>query len=693
MQIVGKDIRRVDAPNKARGLAKYTDDYSAENMLHVALVRSTVAHAKIVLVDTSNLDKDVYCFTAKDLKSNLLPSIMNDQPALACEKVRFLGEPIAVIAAKTLEKARNSAKQVKVTYEELPLVTDAINALKPDSSKLYESGNLCSDFHSEKGETEKALKECDLVLEDTFILPTQDHGYLEPEAAFTYIDDKSRLCLVSSTQNAFADRVMISSVLGIDLQKVHSKAATIGGGFGGKDGNTAQIFPAIVTHFTNLPAKLVFTREESLKFSYKRHSANIHLKMGFMKNGKINSYQAQVYFDTGAYAVLGPAVLSLGTEHLTGPYNIENVKLDGFLSYTNNTPASAMRGFGAPQGAMATESLINRAAKIFNIDEIEIRKVNAIHTGEVGAIGQKMEHSVGLYEALEKFSQSEFYREMKENKDKDIGFGIASGMMSSGMGKGIPDDATATIEKTDDGYNVRVGVVDIGQGSETALAMIASDALSVPIDKIKMFMADTDETTDSGSTAASRSVYICGNAILKAAEQINEGKDKATFTSKFPENKTDVGIPGLPHTLYGFIVQGAKVKIDKTTGAVKVLKVHNTTEAGTIINPTSMAGQIFGGIAMSTGYAISEQIRYQDGNSKEDSFANYVMPTAMDAPKMTSDNVEIYEKTGPRGAKGVAEASTVALAPAIATAVNMISKNAHLNKLPLDRMEILKGLD
>lgn len=688
-QIVGTGVARLDAPAKATGRARYAADYSAPGMLHVVLVRADTPHARLLGVDTSALPEGVCCFTAKDIPSNLLPSIKNDQPVLAQDHIRFRGEPVAIVAAPTLAEARKAAAAVHVETEALPVIESVGDALAPGAAQLFPGGNLCGEFHSTKGEPGAAFCASVLVLEDTFHLPVQDHGYLEPPAAFTELDEKGRLWLVASTQNAFADRDMIASVLKLPTERVTARAASVGGGFGGKDGNTAQIFAAVVTHFTGRPAKLVFTREETIRYAYKRHSAEVRVKMGFSAEGKILAFNGEMKMDTGAYAILGPAVLGLGVEHLPGPYDIPNVQLDGWLCYTNHTPASAMRGFGAPQGAMATETLLNRAATLLGLDPVGIRLQNAVYTGGEGTLGQRMEHSVGFADALRQFAESPFYREMVSNPQPDTGYGIAAGMMSSGMGKNVPDHATAVIEKQPCGrYLVRIGLVDIGQGSETALAMIAAQALGVGLDKIEMRMADTEDTVDSGSTAASRSTYICGNAILEAAALICEGQTRAEACSDFPEPEEANAV----HAIFGFIVQGIKLHVDPVTGAVRLLDVHNVTEAGRIIHPDMMAGQIFGGIAMSAGYALSEEVRCRNGKTLEDSFASYVMPTAMDAPRMTNENVPYREESGPYGAKGVAEASTVALAPAIAAAVEQLAPGAHLNRLPLDRTEILAHL-
>ncbi len=689
-KVVGTSASRLDVPQKATGRAKYTGDYFAPDMLHVVLVRAEIAHGNILDVEIPPLEEGTYCYTAADLPVNLLPSIMNDQPVLAAEKVRYMGEAIAIVAAPTLEQAQRIAAQVKVTFEPLDVVEDMQAALTEASPRVFEAGNLCSEFHSEKGALAEDFSRCDFILEETYEMPVQVHGFLEPEAAFTYRDEQGRLCLISSTQNAFADRTMIASVLQIPEAQITSKAATVGGGFGGKDGNTAQIFPAVVTHYTGRPAKLVFTREENIRFGMKRHNAIVHAKMGFTKEGKVLAFEGKMWMDTGAYAILGPAVLGLGTEHMTGPYYIPSVKLDGWLAYTNHAPASAMRGFGAPQSAMAVEDLMNRAAKRLGLDPLEIRLRNAIHRGQRGPMGASMDFSVGFEEALRKFAESDFYQEMKENPEENVGYGIAAGMMSSGMGKHVPDTAYARIEKlAEDHYIVRIGLVDIGQGSETALAMIAADALQVPLSAIEMRMGDTEETDNSGSTAASRTTYVCGNAILDAAEKIRQGAAEAKGVCVFPEIPGENGV----HSMFGFIVQGAKLQVDPVTGAVQVRAVHNVTEAGNIIHPTMMAGQIFGGIAMSTGYALSEQIRYRNGVSMENNFSNYVMPTALDAPAMVNENVFVAEETGPFGAKGIAEASTVALAPALAAGIRQLSPNFRPTKLPFDREEILRALE
>ncbi len=686
-KIIGLPVERVDAADKARGRAMYSGDYYMPSMLECVLVRAKVPHARILSVKVPEMPDDCYCYMADDLESNLIPSVMNDQPVFAKEHIRYYGEPVAVVAAPTLKRAKELSSLFVIETEELEIVDDWDRALDNDTPKLVEKGNLCCDFHSTKGDVEKGFEESDLVYEETFRMPMQCHGFMETEASFTYMDEQGRLSLVSSTQNAWADKKTICSVLGLSEERVTSRAGTVGGAFGGKDGNTSQIYAAIVTHFTGRPARIVFSREENIRYGMKRHPGTVKVKVGFRKSGKLNALKGYMCLDTGAYAILGPAVLGLGLEHMTGPYLIPSVKLDGDLVYTNHAPASAMRGFGAPQSAIGIESFLNRAAHELGIDPLEIRKINAIHRGEVGSLGGEMEHCTDFAKALELFGESDFYREMKEHPEEGYGYGIAAGMMSSGMGKNVPDDCYSAVERLPDGrFRVSTSLVDIGQGSQTALGMIAAEALGVPFDSVDMVMGITDGQGNSGSTAASRSTFVAGNSILCAIDRLKKnGSDREEACFTFPE----VSGKGV-HAFFSFMVQGVKLKVDRDTGEIRLVDFHNVTETGRVINPTMLAGQAFGGIVMSSGYALSEEIRYRNGISFENNLNSYVMPTSLDAPHITNENVDAFDEMGPYGAKGIAECSTVPTAPAIVAAVDQLCPDVKITKLPIDRLQLIR---
>lgn len=697
-QYVGEKRGRLEGMDKATGRALYAGDYRMENMLELALVRSEISHGSVHTLDVSALPEDVLVFTGKDFAENVVADIFCDTPVLAYDRIRFRGEPIAIIAADTREKAKEAAKLVKVEYECLPIVRNTEDAKDPAMPVLHGDSNLLADFFHEKGDVEKAFEESYLIVEDDFETPAQDHGYMEPDACFAYVED-GRLMVYTSSQNVFADRLMICRALGLAPEQVRVRAAFVGGGFGGKDGHTCQIYPSLVSWLTKRPAKVVFDREEVLACTYKRHGIKTHVKMGFSKEGKILAFDGSAILDTGAYAGYGASVHGLFTEHFPGPYEIPNVRLKTETYYTNKPIAHAMRGFGAPQGAFATESIISRAVAQLGLDPIGMRLDNALVQGSVGALGQPMDHCVGLREALKLVQESDLWKERESNTDPYVGYGVAGGFLSCGLGQKIPDNAKVSVrEREDGGFDIGCGLVDIGQGSTTALAAMAADLLETDIENIHMIMADTDKTEDCGCTAASRSVFIAGNALMAAVKQYKKMKeaglssDIAMGEAAFPESSKDLGRIGFPHAMYTFVAQAVKLRVDPITGSVSLLDIAAATECGKVINPLGLAGQIQGGIGMSIGFCLGEDCTWKDGQLIHKNFATYLMPTALDVPNIASYHVDAYEASGPMGVKGAAEVSTVSIAPAINEAVRQAS-GAILTKLPLSPEEILKALE
>ena len=697
-QYVGEKRGRLEGMDKATGRALYAGDYRMENMLELALVRSEISHGSVHTLDVSALPEDVLVFTGKDFAENVVADIFCDTPVLAYDRIRFRGEPIAIIAADTREKAKEAAKLVKVEYECLPIVRNTEDAKDPAMPALHGDSNLMADFFHEKGDVEKAFEESYLIVEDDFETPAQDHGYMEPDACFAYVED-DRLMVYTASQNVFADRLMICRALGLAPEQVRVRAAFVGGGFGGKDGHTCQIYPSLVSWLTKRPAKVVFDREEVLACTYKRHGIKTHVKMGFSKEGKILAFDGSAVLDTGAYAGYGASVHGLFTEHFPGPYEIPNVRLKTETYYTNKPIAHAMRGFGAPQGAFATESIISRAVAQLGLDPIGMRLDNALVQGSVGALGQPMDHCVGLREALKLVQESDLWKERESNTDPYVGYGVAGGFLSCGLGQKIPDNAKVSVrEREDGGFDIGCGLVDIGQGSTTALAAMAADLLETDIENIHMIMADTDKTEDCGCTAASRSVFIAGNALIAAVKQYKKMKeaglssDIAMGEAAFPESSKDLGRIGFPHAMYTFVAQAVKLRVDPITGSVSLLDIAAATECGKVINPLGLAGQIQGGIGMSIGFCLGEDCTWKDGQLIHKNFATYLMPTALDVPNIASYHVDAYEASGPMGVKGAAEVSTVSIAPAINEAVRQAS-GAILTKLPLSPEEILKALE
>ncbi|MBQ4051402.1 MAG: xanthine dehydrogenase family protein molybdopterin-binding subunit [Oscillospiraceae bacterium] len=698
-QYVGEKRGRLEGLDKATGRALYAGDYRMENMLELVLVRSTISHGSVRSIDVSALPEDVMVFTGKDCAENIVADIFCDTPVFAGERILYLGEPIAVVAADTREKAEAAAKLVKVEYDLLPVVRDVEDAKNPAMPVLHGESNLLTDFFNEKGNVEKGFAESYLIVEDDFETPPQDHGYMEPDACFAYVED-DRLMAYTSSQNVFADRVMICRALGLTPEQVRVRAAFVGGGFGGKDGHTCQIYPCLVSWLTKRPAKIVLDRREVLACTYKRHGIKMHVKMGFSKEGKMLAFDGSAVLDTGAYAGYGASVHGLFTEHFTGPYDIPNVRLKTETYYTNKATAHAMRGFGAPQGAFATESIISRAIARLGLDPIQMRLDNALEKGSTGSLGQPMDHCVGLKDALKLVQESDLWKERAANTDPYVGYGVAGGFLSCGLGQKITDNAKVSVqEREDGGFDIGVGLVDIGQGSGTALAAMAADLLETDIENIHMVMADTDKTEDCGPTAASRSVFIAGNALMAAVKQYKKAKEAAECgivpakgEAAFPESTMDMGRIGFPHAMYTFVAQAVKLRVDPVTGSVSLLDIAAATECGKVINPLGLSGQIQGGIGMSIGFCLGEDCSFKDGVLVHKDFSTYLMPTAMDVPNIASYHVDAYEVSGPMGVKGAAEVSTVSIAAAINEAVRQAS-GAELNKLPLSPEEILKALE
>jgi CO/xanthine dehydrogenase Mo-binding subunit len=695
---VGRRAGRLEGFEKATGRAKYAADYFMPGMLYVSLVRAAIPHGELISIDTSRAPPGVFIFTAQDIPVNFIEDVITDQPVLVQDRIRFLGEPVAIAAAETQQAADDAANLIKLECRSLPLVGDPQSALMNEAPLLHEGGNLLLSLSKEKGDVKQGFAEADLILEDDFFTPVQDHACMEPEASFSFIAEDGCLTSFCATQNVFHDQRMICHALGLAPEQVRVKAAMVGGGFGGKDGHTTQIFTALTAWRTGRPARLVFSRRESLIGTYKRHSASMHVKMGFSGDGRICAFEGSGLLDTGAYAGLGPAVLELFVEHFAGPYKVPNVKIDARLLYTNKAPAHAMRGFGAPQGAFATESLINRAAAALGIDELNIRLINALEYGDTGSLGQVMDHSVGLKEALHLVENSKLWRGRKTNADPFTGFGLACGFLSCGLGKGVPDSAKVALEAREDGsFLIRIGLVDIGQGSGTALRAIAADALGTEPEKIILKMADTACTFDCGSTAASRSTFIAGNALLQAVEKYKAEKKLnpcctgALGEADFPVSAMASSMMGFPHLMYSFLVQAVKLRVDPLTGKVFLLDIFAATEAGRVVNPLGLDGQIQGGIAMSIGYALGENCIFEEGRLINPDFSLYLLPTALDVPHIENAAVDIYESSGPMGVKGAAELATVAIAPAIGAAISKAA-GLSLNRLPFDTEQIFRGI-
>jgi len=530
MKQVGMEIPKVDSLEKVLGEAKYGADLFSVEPLHLKVVRSIKPHAKILSIkigEALSVPGVERIFTAKDIPGkNLVGTITKDQPVLASDRVRYIGDPVALVSAKTLEAAEEAAQKVVVVYEDLPSITYPEEALKLDAPLIHEKGNLLLEFNVIKGDVQTGFREAELVIEETYTTTWVDHAYLEPDAGLSYIDDKGRIIVVCPTQNVHYDQKEVASLLSLPVEKVRIIQCATGGGFGGRLDITVQCLLALATFHLKKPVKIVYSREEVFQVTSKRHPLKIRYKSGARKDGKLTAVEVDILGDTGAYASYGGTVAIRSAVHATGPYHVPHVKVRSRMVYTNNPWSGAMRGFGVPQMAFAHESQMDLLAQALKIDPIEIRLRNGLHIGSETATGQTLMASVGIGETLRKVKEWRDHAAISRNDSKRpaIKRGVGIGSMWYGIGNtGIANPSTAQMEIDPNGeVRLFIGVADIGQGSDTALLQIASDAIGLSLKEIRLIRADTALTTDAGATSASRQTYISGNAILNAIKSLKQ---------------------------------------------------------------------------------------------------------------------------------------------------------------------------
>jgi nicotinate dehydrogenase large molybdopterin subunit len=719
---IGKNIPRIGAAERLMGAPIFCADLAVEQPLVLRALRSTRAHAKIVNIDVGmalQLEGVVRVFTAEDVVGKNSVGIINkDQPLLVADKVRFIGDPMALVAAETEEAAEKALGAIRVTYEDIPPIFDPEKALEPGAPTIHEKGNLLFTRSVRKGDVEKAFQRCQAVVEKTYQTSCLEHTYLEPDAGVGYVDKDGTFVIYASTQNPHYDHKEIVSLLGLDDQQVRIIQAATGGGFGSKLDLNVQGFIGLVLYHLKRPVRYVYSREEAFLATAKRHPLTMIMKTGADKNGKLLALKARIICDTGAYGSYGIAVTSRSAVHATGPYEIENAEVDALCVYTNNPFCGAMRGFGVPQIAFAHESQMDLLAKELGMDPLEIRRMNAFKDGSETTTGQVLTASVGIGECLDAVkpyyeSVLKSWKTPESSRFKKRGVGI--GAMWYGIGNtGVQNPSTARIEMDLNGaLTLYTGCADIGQGSTTTLTQIVAEILGIEPGTIRLVVADTKWTTNAGATSASRQTYISGNAVRDAADKladvllteavdvlrtpksslkfdsgyvvdISDPTKKVSF-SKLVDRAHKKGIPlvwqgyfdpetipldpetgqGVPYATYAFACHLALVTVDILTGEVSVEKVVAAHDVGKAIYPEGVKGQICGGAAMGIGFALMEE--FMPGQTE--SMKDYFVPTCKDMPEVIPIIVESKEPTGPFGAKGVGEPALIPTAPAILNAI------------------------
>ena len=568
---------------------------------------------------------------------------------------------------------------------------------------------------------EDAFKSADVIIENDYYTPAQEHAYLQPEAGLGYIDEEGRVTVIVAGQWIHEDQEQIAHALNLPKEKIRVIYPAIGGAFGGREDMSVQIVLALAAYRLhqngiNRPVKTVWSREESIIGHHKRHPYHIHTKWGANKAGKLVAAETQIYADGGAYAYTSTKVLGNATLLVCGPYEIPNVKIDAMAIYTNNLPNGAFRGFGGPQALFAAEMQMNKIAEILKMDPVEIRMRNLIKEGVPTSVNTPLPPGISIQTVLEKASKAAGWVQennkwvLKRKIDKPLnkylkrGIGLAIGYKNVGFSFGAPEECWATIElhgKSDiDKAIVHHAGADVGQGAHSAFAQIAANALGIPMEKVEMIVSDTAKTNNSGSSSASRMTFMAGNSILGAAKLVmekwqNEERPAiATFQYQPPRTSPFAPETGecMPNFAYGYVAEVAEVEVNLLTGKVKILKVICADDVGKAINPIQVLGQIEGGIVQASGYTILENFVQKEGKVLTKGFSTYLIPTIMDIPDKTeSIIVETADPIGPLGARGMGEMPFLPFAPTITAAVHD-AIGIWFNSFPLTEERILKGL-
>ena len=744
--VIGTRVRRVDGPEKVTGSAKYTFDIVLPGMLYGKILRSPHPHARILSIDTSQAEKLVgvkAVVTGKDTlgrKQGIwrrFPELC-DEEILCREKVRYIGDPVAAVAAIDEDTAEEALDLIEVEYEPLPAVFDPMEAIKEDAPQVHNGVelNINVNRHIEWGDVDEAFKQCDYIREDQFKCSSQAHVCMETHDAVASFSYDGKLTMWTSTQASYYIQALLADILGLREGDVRVIKPHTGGGFGSKfELDSAQFCAALLSMKLCKPVKIVLSREEEFTATKRRTPMYYFLKLGAKKDGTILAKEVRVLTEGGAYTGMGATALYLTGFFSSFPYKYPNYRYDGYRAYTNTAPTSAMRGFGAPQSTFVGESQIDMMAEDLGIDPIEIRRINGM-TPDYEVPGQAHIQSCGLHECLDKIDE---HIKERGKLPPNHGIGVSAyGFMSGGIFNWFdtPYAFSAAIVRIniDGKVDLFTGACDIGQGSDTTLSMICAEELGVHLDDIRIHAADTGICPADLGAWGSRETLMNGNAVKMAAADAKrqllefagaklganivydlEIKDCWVHLTDRPERgysyfdivkeairgKDGEAIIGRGHytphrkgmisPAYSFGVQAAEVEVDRETGKVKLVNVTTAHESGTVINPVGIEGQLEGAIMMAGGYGFCEDQPMDEGKILNPSIADYKLIRSLDMPETKILEVETYEPEGPFGAKEAGEGLTNPTAGAIGNAVYK-AVGVRIKDLPITPEKVFRAL-
>ncbi|WP_436520013.1 molybdopterin-dependent oxidoreductase [Actinoplanes sp. HUAS TT8] len=672
---VGSALGAPAGPQVVTGTARYTFDLDVPGLLHLKVLRSPHAHARIVSVDTAEASKVPgveLILTHKDSPDRLFSTAQHENVAedpadtrVLDDVVRFIGQRVAAVIASTEAAAEEACRLLHVEYEPLPAVIDPVAALAPDAPLVHGDkldGNVVGELHASLGDLEAGLAEADEVYEATFRTARVQHAALETHGSVGWLDDDGRLVIRSSTQTPFLTRRAVASLYDLPLDRVRVLAGRVGGGFGGKQEMLTEDLVALAVLRTGRPVKWEFTRSEQFYGATTRHPFVVTVKVGARRDGTLTALQLQVLNNTGAYGNHGPSVMFHGCHESVAVYKCANMRTDAHTVYTNTVPAGAFRGYGLGQVTFAVESALDELARLIGMDPVTFRELNVVRDGDdLTAPGDHVEDlgiaSYGLDQCLERM------RACRDTTDEaPAGWLVGEGMAIAMIAAGPPGGhfADATIRALDDGfYELSVGTAEFGNGSTTVHAQIAADELGTTPGKIIIRQSDTDVVRHDTGAFASTGVVVAGQAVLRAARAL------LASGGKIGQGHFD----GTPRSV-AFNAQWFRVAVDPATGELRILRSVHSADAGTVMNPLQLRGQIEGGVAQALGATLSEHVDLDaTGKVTTTTFRQYHLPTYADTPFTEVHFADTTDAIGPLGAKSMSESPYNPVSPALANAL------------------------
>jgi CO/xanthine dehydrogenase Mo-binding subunit len=701
---IGESVRRPDGIPKVKGEFAYSSDLWADRMLWGATLRSPHPRALIRSVELGAalaLPGVSAVLTHADVPGRKVYGLeIADQPVLAIDQVRYHGEPVAIVAADHPETARHAAQRIEVEYETLAPLTDPERALDPESLPLHPGGNVLRHVRIEHGDEPG---EADVVVTGEYEVGMQDQAFLGPESGLAVPAEDGGVDLFISTQWLHADRDQVAASLGLPVDKVRLTLAGVGGAFGAREDVSMQIHACLLALHTGRPVKMSYGREESFFGHVHRHPARMRYEHGATRDGRLAYVKARILLDGGAYASSSTAVCSNAAAFAAGPYEVPSARIDSYVVYTDNPPCGAMRGFGAVQACFAHEAQMDKLAAALGIDPVDLRLRNAMTTGSTLVTGAAVNCPAPVAELLERVRAVALpepggpppggVANVTHGEGVVRGVGYAVGIKNIGFSEGFDDYSTARVRLSEAGgeplVEVHTAAAEVGQGLITVLGQIARTELGVA--NVLVLPADT-EVGSAGSSSASRQTHMTGGAVQAACRAVREHllarsagaplsqttiaalvtdaaiEETCEYRHR-PTQPLDARGQGDAHVTFAFAAHRAVVDVDVELGLVRVVEIATAQDVGKALNPQAVEGQIEGGIAQGLGLALMEEIQMCDGEVRNASFTDYLIPTVLDMPPVRLDVLELGDPDSPYGLRGVGEPPTISSTPAVVAAL------------------------